>query len=133
MQLIAMLYAVIIGTDAFLESVIKNPLNIKNHRLYRYLMHSQSNQLRSVIDTIIYAAGCYTSTSDDTKGSDEAIKCTAGLLVALLQYIVQVSVQSVKQYSITGAYLNLKYYMKCIPCLELVEDRKSTRLNSSHT
>lgn len=38
-----MLYAVIIGTDAFLESVIKNPLNIKNHRLYRYLMHSQSN------------------------------------------------------------------------------------------
>lgn len=38
-----MLYAVIIGTDAFLESVTKNPLNIKNHRLYRYLMHSQSN------------------------------------------------------------------------------------------
>ena len=83
-----MLYAVIIGTDAFLESVIKNPLNIKNHRLYRYLMHSQANQLRSVIDTIIYAAGCYTSTSDDTKSTDEAIKCTAGLLVALLQYIV---------------------------------------------
>ena len=95
-QLIAMLYVVIIGTDAFLESVIKNPLNIKNHRLYRYLTHSQSNQLRSVIDTIIHATGCYSNASEDHKSEDEGVKCAAGLLVAVLQYIVQVCMQSVK-------------------------------------
>lgn len=97
--------------DSFLEIIVKNPLNIKNHKLYRFI--KIDGDIIGKIDQLITRAG--------DSGEEEQTIQSAAFLVNIIQIILDISTCSVKQYSIQGAYLNTKYYNKCLNCLEMLD------------
>ncbi|CAL6015995.1 Kinase [Hexamita inflata] len=109
-QATAILVAALMISDQFMDPIMKNPLNVKNHRIYRYI--KADLDLVSIIDLLIQVAGDL---------NDSLLNQICGLMVSSIQHILDVCMYSAKQFSVQGSYINLKYYQKCQGCIELTD------------